>query len=336
MAKKFSISDTIDVVTATTENFEKTLSVPEREKIEKIPLSCLEAYPDNERIYGKDEQRIIELSEDIKDNGLLTPLIVVKQGNKYVICSGITRFYACQLINYDPVDVIIRDYDDFTLRKVLIASNNNRERPTIIQANEIEYLKNLYEEYSKTYPNYLQGKSITQQIADDLDLSLSTVQRASRLNDLSEKLKIAVSNSHVSATAAQRLAKVDNDIQDEIASMLTDETESLNKEDAKLIVDTDKKYTKEITVLKKNLKGKNDTEKENILKNISSLEDNKRNDIIEIVRKKPKFEVHRASIEKTKEKLLDQFRSALQLDNASYSDEVYQVINALKDELAEL
>ena len=50
------------------------------------------------------EESLEGLAESIKENGLLQPISVRKNGNKYEIIAGERRFRACLMLGYDTID----------------------------------------------------------------------------------------------------------------------------------------------------------------------------------------------------------------------------------------
>lgn len=77
-----------------------------------------------------EEDRLEELSEDIKINGLLSPLVVRKiEDEKYEILCGRNRFHACKKIGLQKIRCIIKDVDDINAQLILLNSNlNQREK----------------------------------------------------------------------------------------------------------------------------------------------------------------------------------------------------------------
>jgi len=72
------------------------------DKIIKNPYQPREEFP---------KEEIQELSENILSNGLLNPIIVRKQKDKYQIVDGERRFRACQLTNIKEIEAYIKEYD---------------------------------------------------------------------------------------------------------------------------------------------------------------------------------------------------------------------------------
>ena len=99
----------------------------ETEKIVMLSQSVLIDFEDNPfKVIFDDKMN--DLIESIKENGVLTPVIVrrIDDGN-YEILSGQRRVAACRLLNIDLIPAIVKDisYDDAAI--LLVDSNLQRE-----------------------------------------------------------------------------------------------------------------------------------------------------------------------------------------------------------------
>ena len=73
------------------------------------------------------DDKMNDLIESIKENGVHTPIIVRPIDDKYEILSGQRRVAACRLLNIDLIPAIVKDisYDDAAI--LLVDSNLQRE-----------------------------------------------------------------------------------------------------------------------------------------------------------------------------------------------------------------
>ena len=99
----------------------------ETEKIVMLNQSVLIDFEENPfKVIFDDKMN--DLIESIKENGVLTPVIVrrIDDGN-YEILSGQRRVAACRLLNIDLIPAIVKDisYDDAAI--LLVDSNLQRE-----------------------------------------------------------------------------------------------------------------------------------------------------------------------------------------------------------------
>ncbi|MGL5973421.1 MAG: ParB/RepB/Spo0J family partition protein [Oscillospiraceae bacterium] len=72
------------------------------------------------------KEKLIELSDDIEKNGLLSPLVVRHINNRYQILSGRNRYNACILKNIVDIPCIVKDVDDNIADLILVNSNLNQ------------------------------------------------------------------------------------------------------------------------------------------------------------------------------------------------------------------
>jgi ParB family chromosome partitioning protein len=95
-----------------------------------------------------DDIRIQELSESIKENGVIQPLIVRKRGNSYEIVAGERRWRASKLAGVTEVPVVLKEMSDrVTLQTALV---ENIQRSDLNSIEEAKAYRQLVEEYGMT------------------------------------------------------------------------------------------------------------------------------------------------------------------------------------------
>jgi ParB family chromosome partitioning protein len=95
------------------------------------------------------DEEIKGLSESIKENGIIQPLIVRKRGNSYEIVAGERRWRAAKLAGLKSVPVIFRDMSDKTTLQTALVENIQRADLNSIE--EAKAYKQLIEEFSMTH-----------------------------------------------------------------------------------------------------------------------------------------------------------------------------------------
>lgn len=95
-----------------------------------------------------DDEKIIELAESIKNNGIIQPLILRKDGNEYIIVAGERRWRAAKLISLKKVPAIIMELSDKEILEVSLVENIQREDLNSIE--EAVAYKKLITEFSLT------------------------------------------------------------------------------------------------------------------------------------------------------------------------------------------
>lgn len=98
----------------------------EKEQIKELSLSELHTFKNHPfKIF--DDQKMADFIESIKENGILVPLIVRKDGNGYEIIAGHRRKYACEKLGIDTVPAIIKELADDEATIMMVDSNIQRE-----------------------------------------------------------------------------------------------------------------------------------------------------------------------------------------------------------------
>jgi ParB/RepB/Spo0J family partition protein len=139
-----------------------------------IPIGWLKPNPNQPRRV-LDEERDLELAENIRENGILEPLIVREIGeNQYEIVAGERRYRAATLVGKPTVPVIVKEYDD--QQSKLVAVIENLQRVDLDPLDEAYYFKFLSDNYNYSY----------RKIAGLVHRSYSYVNDRMRLLDLSE------------------------------------------------------------------------------------------------------------------------------------------------------
>lgn len=134
--------------------------------IKKIPIDKIIKNENN--FYSI--KNIEELSENIKVNGLITPLIVTKVRDKYKLISGHRRLEAIKLLDKKEVEAIIMEYEDDTKEQLaLLEANSQRILTKEERDYEIKLKKELYEKMGY--------KNISKIIGEEYNLSKRSIER---------------------------------------------------------------------------------------------------------------------------------------------------------------
>ena len=76
-----------------------------------------------------DADKLAELTESIKEHGVIQPLIVRKNGVKYEIVAGERRWRAAKIAKLKTVPVIVREYDNAKMAEIALVENIQRHVP---------------------------------------------------------------------------------------------------------------------------------------------------------------------------------------------------------------
>jgi len=140
-----------------------------------------------------DEIRILELSESIRANGVLQPLLVRRDGEGYAIVAGERRWRAAQRAGLRELPCIVRDVSDPQAFELALIENIQREDLNAI-------------EEAEAYQRLIEYHGLTQEeLAQRVGKDRSTIANALRLLRLPEPIKLAVSSGALSMGHARAL-----------------------------------------------------------------------------------------------------------------------------------
>lgn len=182
-----------------------------RKEIERvISLNISEVEPmlnQPRKIFDKD--KLEELTNSIRINGVIQPILVVKNEDGYTIVAGERRWRAAKDAGLKEIPAIIKDYTNTEKKQVALIENIQREDLNIVEvAKAIKELMEM-EGYSQTEVAKITGKS------------LPTVSNIIRLLKLPDKiLDYVLCGKLVEGQARALLAIEDPDKQLEIAEKI--------------------------------------------------------------------------------------------------------------------
>ena len=164
-------------------------------------VNLLKPNPKQPRVDFK-QKELDELSDSIKQNGILQPIIIEPiegKDNAFYIIAGERRSRAAKMAGLDKVPVQIRKFDD--QQKLEYALIENIQRADL---NPIEE--------ASAYYNLIQMSDLTQdEVAKRVGKNRSTVANALRLLKLPDDIKKSLINGQLSAGHARALLMVKND-----------------------------------------------------------------------------------------------------------------------------
>ncbi len=171
-----------------------------REKKEEqamVKLSLIQANPKQPRKQFSQEE-LEELSQSIKQFGVLQPLLVKKEGPLYEIIAGERRFRAAKMAGLTEIPVLIRDYDEKLSKEVAIIENIQREDLNAVE--EAMAYQSLLTEY------HLSQEELAERVAK----KRSTIANSLRLLKLEEEILEYLRQNLLSEGHARALLSVEN------------------------------------------------------------------------------------------------------------------------------
>ena len=220
-------------------------NVQTKSSSEKIPIHFVYANPSQPR-KNFNQELLNELSESIKEQGIIQPILVRKKSeDKYEIVAGERRWRAAQLAKIHEVPVIILNIDDKKSLEFAILEN--------IQRSDLNGI-----EEALGYDNLVRKFGYSQEtLSKILGKSRSHIANTLRLAGLPEEIKKMISDGLLTAGHARCLVNVPDNVK--LAKIIVNKNLSVRQ--AEFLVKKEQVFSS----LKKILRNNKDT-------NIKSLE----------------------------------------------------------------
>ena len=190
----------------------------------KLDVTSIKANPNQPRKIF-DEEKLNDLSESIKEHGLLQPIVVIEnEDSTYTLIAGERRLRAHKLANIDKIKAIIVDADELKLRELALIENIQRDDLNII---ELAYC----------YAQLLNEHSIThEELSRKVFKSRTSITNTLRLLQLNSYVQQFLASDKISAGHAKIMLGLTNDEQKMVCDSIVGqklsvrETEKLVKE----------------------------------------------------------------------------------------------------------
>jgi ParB family chromosome partitioning protein len=151
-------------------------------------------------------ERLAELAQSIRSNGIIQPLVVRKAGDRYQLVAGERRWRAAQMAGMQQVPVVVQDVPDDRLLEITLIENIQREDLNPIEA------ANAFARLGKELG--LSAEEIGQRTGKDR----TTIVNFTRLLQLPEDLQQRVAERRLSAGHARCLLSLPSaELQREVA-----------------------------------------------------------------------------------------------------------------------
>jgi ParB family chromosome partitioning protein len=99
---------------------------PPEQPSSTIPIDSIDANPIQPRRVFQGE-RLAELAQSIRANGIIQPLVVRKAGDRYQLVAGERRWRAAKLAGLNQVPAVVQDIPDDRLLEITLIENIQRE-----------------------------------------------------------------------------------------------------------------------------------------------------------------------------------------------------------------
>lgn len=178
--------------------FFSEIAPQETDTVRKISVNLIDNDPGQPR-KNFNEERLNELAESIRQHGIVQPLIVRKNDERYTIVAGERRFRAAMIAGLAEVPVIVRDMDAREVMEVALIENIQRENLNPIE--EAAAIRFLMQEHDLTQ----------EEVAKRLSKSRPAIANSVRLLQLPESVQEHLREGRIQPGHARVLASIEDE-----------------------------------------------------------------------------------------------------------------------------
>ena len=176
-----------------------------------------------------DKEKMDELTDSIRENGVIQPILVVKDKNGYTIVAGERRWRAAKAAGLKKIPAIVKDYTDNRKKQVALIENIQREDLNIVEiAKAVKELMDI-DGYTQSEVAKITGKNVS---------TISNIVRLLKLPN--QVLDMVLNGDLVEGQARALLAINDEKKQIEIAKKVAEK--KLTVRDVERLIYGDEKY----------------------------------------------------------------------------------------------
>ena len=167
------------------------------EELLEIDLDLIE--PNSEQPRSRfTEEKLEELAQSIRANGVVQPIVVRRRGGKFQIIAGERRWRASQLAGLSKISAVVKSVADEKLLELALIENIQRQELNTI-------------EEAKAYKNLIETVGLTQEmIAERVGKNRTVITTCLRLLRLPSDIQKLVEEERITAGHARALLMAQN------------------------------------------------------------------------------------------------------------------------------
>ena len=195
------------IFSETEEDYGKSLIFDEEvsdRSVTEVDIASVYANPDQPRKVF-DETALNELASSISKHGVIMPIIVNKNGDKFMIIAGERRYRASKIAGLKNIPVIVKNYTERQIKEISLIENLQREDLNPIES--ATAMRSLMDDYGLTQ----------EELADRIGKSRPAIANTLRLLTLSPEVIKYVATGELSAGHARALITMPSPDQQKLA-----------------------------------------------------------------------------------------------------------------------
>ena len=204
------------------------MDVNSQEKVYAIPIDAIDDFPDHP-FQVKDDEEMEQLVRSIDNNGVLNPIIVRPNGERYELIAGHRRRHACRTLGIKTIPAIVRELSREEAIVEMVDSNLQREH--ILPSEKAFAYKMMLDALKKQgkrtdligAPLEHKSKKSRDIVAEDNGESREQVRRYIRLTELIPELLEMVDEGKIAFRPAVELSYLTHDEQTDLLETIESE-----------------------------------------------------------------------------------------------------------------
>jgi ParB family chromosome partitioning protein len=204
VTKKRGLGRGLNALLGEAQSVDTLTEAQNRQELRDIAIDLIRRGPWQPRVHF-DEEALAELTESIRAQGVVQPILLRDNGGSFEIVAGERRWRAAQLAGLDVIPAVVKYFDDQTAAAVSLIENIQRENLNPLE--ESGALQRLIDEFGMTH----------QQIADTVSRSRAAVSNLLRLQDLNLDVKELLSQRKIEMGHARALLAISGALQSQLA-----------------------------------------------------------------------------------------------------------------------
>ena len=204
------------------------MDVNSQEKVCTVPISLIDDFADHP-FQVRDDEDMERLIQSIDNNGVLNPVILRKNGERYELIAGHRRKHACLRLGISGIPAIVRELSRDEAVVEMVDSNLQREHilpseKAFAYKMKMDAMKRQGERTDLTsVPMAQKSKTTRELIAEESGESADQVRRYIRLTELIPELLTMVDEEKIAFRPAVELSYLTHDEQTDLLETIESE-----------------------------------------------------------------------------------------------------------------
>ena len=158
----------------------------------RLPCEQIRANPHQpRRVFDAEELK--QLAHSLKEQGLIQPIVVRREGDSYQLIAGERRLRAAKLAGLEEIPAFVRQVDDYELRLLALVEN--------LQRSDLDPI-----EKARAFQELKESSGLThQKLAEEVGLERSSVSNYLRLLELPQSVQERIARRELSMGHARAL-----------------------------------------------------------------------------------------------------------------------------------